>query len=249
MGYIRRHKLAVFIILVYIIVVAFAYFLYKLFIGSSGLPVYGDRLDGIEKVPITEEQIKQIEDGFKEENFVLKVTKPYLNGKILKVVVTVSDLSGVDPAKALSTKITDVLTEEQKSFYDIEFYIKKEYNCTLEATGKIDEDGNFLEEVVVKFSTDLSKNNLVLDYGISDSKEKTFNKEQEFKIDKDGEYVIYGYTKDKLGDGACSIKITKKSGDEQSEDAKIDTVNSVVSRAYPLIGYKKYGKKDFVWTK
>ena len=249
MGYIKRHKLATFIILVYIIVVAFAYFLYKLFIGSSGLPVYGDRLDGIEKVPITEEQIKKIEDDLKAEEFVLKVTKPYLNGKILKVIVTVSDLSGIDPAKALSSKITEALTEDQLNFYDIEYYIKKEYNCTLEATGKMDEDGNFLEDVVVKFSTDLSKNPLVEDYGMSTSKDKTFNKEQTFKVENDGEIVIYGYTKDKVGDSACSIKITKKKGDENSEDAKIDTVNSITTRSYPLIGYKKYGKKDFVWTK
>ena len=86
MSYVRRHKLTIFVILVYIIVVAFAYFIYKLFIGSSGLPVYGDRLDGIEKVPITEKQIKTIQSSISEEEFVLKVTEPYLNGKILKVI-------------------------------------------------------------------------------------------------------------------------------------------------------------------
>ena len=79
MEYIKNHKLTIFIIIVYIVLVAFAYFLYKLFIGSSGLPVYGDRLDGIEKVPITEEQIAQIKDEIEKEDFVLKVTKPYLN--------------------------------------------------------------------------------------------------------------------------------------------------------------------------
>ena len=249
MGYIRRHKLATFIILVYIIVVGFAYFLYKLFIGSSGLPVYGDRLDGIENVPITEEQINKIEENMKEVDFVLKVTKPYLNGKILKVIITVSDLAGLDPAKKLSSKITEVLTEDQLNFYDIEFYVKKLYNCTLEATGKMDEDGNFLEDVVVKFDTDLTKNEFVEDFGLSTSKDKVFNKEQEFKIEKDGEYVIYGVTQDKMGPNTCSIKITKKTGDENSEDAKEETVNSITTRAYPIIGYKKYGKKDFVWSK
>ena len=87
MEYIKNHKLTVFIIIVYIIVVAFAYFLYKLFIGSSGLPVYGDRLDGIEDVPISEEQINTIKDEIEKTDFVLKVTKPYLNGKVLKVMM------------------------------------------------------------------------------------------------------------------------------------------------------------------
>ena len=90
MEYIKKHKLTAFIILVYIIVIAFAYFIFKLFIGSSGLPVYGDRLDGIENVPITDDQKDAIVAKLSESDFVLKVTKPYLNGKILKVIVTIA---------------------------------------------------------------------------------------------------------------------------------------------------------------
>ena len=239
MDYIKRHKLTVFIILVWIIVIAFAYFIYKLFIGSSGLPVYGDRLDGIEKVPITEEQIKQIEDS-------IKVTKPYLSGKILKVIVTIADGEGENSAKALSTKVTDVLTDEQKAFYDIEFYVTKHYNCTLEATGTVDEEGNFTEDVTVKFSSDLSKNSNVSDYGLIDSKEKTYNKEQSFDITEDGEYIIYGYVNDGYKEQSCSIKITKKG--TESGTAK-ETVNSITTRSFPIIGYRKYGTQDFVWTK
>lgn len=249
MGYIKKHKLTVFIILVYIIVIGFTYFIYKLFIGSSGLPVYGDRLDGIEKVPITEEQIKKIEDGILSENFVLKVTKPYLNGKILKVVITVGDTASIDASKALTKKVSDVLTAEQKAFYDVEVYVTKPYLCTLEATGKMDEEGNFLEDVVVKFSDDLSKNDYAVEYGLLDKNTKTYNKEQEYKVDKDGAIVIYGYTKDKLGESTCSIKITKKVGEDKNKEAKTDTVNSVTNRTFPIIGYKKYGIDNFVWTK
>ena len=151
MEYIKKHKLTAFIIVVYIIVIAFAFFLYKLFIGSSGLPVYGDRLDGIENVPITEEQINKIAEEIEKDGSVIKVTKPYLNGKILKVIVTVHDKASVAPSKTFGDKITAQLTEEQKAFYDIELYVKKNYNCTLEATGKVDEDGNFVDTVKVKF--------------------------------------------------------------------------------------------------
>lgn len=246
MEYIKNHKLTIFIIIVYIVLVAFAYFLYKLFIGSSGLPVYGDRLDGIEKVPITEEQIAQIKDEIEKEDFVLKVTKPYLNGKVLKVIINVSDKAGVDASKALASKITAALDENQKEFYDIEVFLNKYYNCTLEATGDIDEDGNFVNDVIVKFSNDLSKNEFALDYGISNSNKVTYNKEQEFKIDKDGEYIIYGFTKDKMGEGSCSIKIVMKKSEAKASE---DTINSITTRAFPIIGYRKYGTKDFVWTK
>lgn len=246
MGYIKKHKLTIFIIIVWIIVIGFFYFLYSLFIGSSGYPVYGDRLDGIEDVPITDEQISKIEEEIEKENFVLNVTKPYLTGKILKIVVTVADNAEEAKTKELTTKVVDVLTDDQKKFYDIEFYAKKYYNCSLEATGKIDEDGNFLDKVTVKFSDDLSKNEYALDYGISDKNDKNYNKEQSFTIEKDGEYTIYGFTKDKMGESTCSIKIIKKEADIDAEES---TVSSVSSQNFPIIGYRKYATDKFVWTK
>ena len=246
MEYINKHKLTVFIIIVYIIVVAFAYFLYKLFIGNSGLPMYGDRLDGIEKVPITEEQIKQIKDEIEKEDFVLKVTEPYLNGKVLKVIITAADNASLEQSKQLSEKVTNALTQDQLAFYDIEVFLTKYYNCSLEATGKMDEDGIFIEDVTVKFVNDLSKNEFTLGYGLSTSDKVDYNKEQEYKIDKDGEYIIYGYTKDKLGETKCSIKIVMK---KEEGDGIEDTINSITTQSFPAIGYRKYGTDKFVWTK
>ena len=224
MNYIRKHKLTSFVILVYIIVVAFAYFLYKLFIGSSGLPVYGDRLDGIEKVPISKEQITNIENKIKEDGQVLKVTKPYLSGKILKVIVTVANNTEVEPTKGYASIVAGELG----------------------ATGKMDEEGNFTEPVTVKFHKDLSKNEYTLDYGMSTEEAVNYNKEQNFEIKEDGEYIIYGYTKDNKSESKCSIKITKKAADVQTKE---ETVNTVAARSFPIIGYKKSGKDEFVWTK
>lgn len=248
MGYIRKHKLTSFIILVYIIVIGFAFFIYKLFIGSSGYPVYGDRLDGIEDVPITEEQIEKIENSILEDDAVIKVTKPYLKGKILKVVVTMADLAYAEFAKGHADKVTAFLTDEQKAFYDIEVYITKFYDCTLEATGKMDEDGNFIDKVTVKFKNDLSENEYTLDYGIGDTTTVTYNKEQEYEITEDGQYIVYGYTKDKGGEISCSIQINKKTPEEQITTEK-QTITSATTRSFPLIGYKKAGVDGFVWTK
>ena len=106
MEYIKKHKLTSFIILVYIIVIAFGFFVYNLFIGSSGLPVYGDRLDGIEDVPITEEQTKKIVSDLKSEKIVTKVKDPYLSGKIFKVIITVTDDADLKSGKALATIVS-----------------------------------------------------------------------------------------------------------------------------------------------
>ncbi len=245
MDYIKKHKLTIFVIAVWIIVVAFLYFLYKLFIGSSGLPVYGNRLDGIEKVPITQEQISKIKENIEKESYVIKVTKPYLSGKILKVVITVADNAKLEDSKKLVKYIDEQLTKEQKDFYDVSVYLNKYYNCTLEASGKVDEEGNFVENVTVKYSSDLSKNQGV-EYGISNNKTVDYNKKQTYEIKEDGEYIIYGFTKDKLGASSCSIKINKKKATDNANTVEA-TVNSVTSQDFPVIGYKKYGTDTYVW--
>ena len=247
MEYIKKHKLTAFIILVYIIIVGFAYFIFKLFIGSSGLPVYGDRLDGIEDVPITEEQKDKIVEALTKDSYVLKVTRPYLNGKVLKVVITGADASTLDGAKNLAPQFLGVLDKDQRAFYDIEVFITKRYNCTLEATGKMDEDGFFVGDVTVKFKSDLSKSDLSVEYGLSKTNEVNYNKEQTIKITEDGEHIIYGFTKDKISGSTCSIKVVRKTSDAVAKETTIDTVS--VDRNFPTIGYMKAGSNSFVWAK
>lgn len=247
MNYIKKHKLSAFVILVYIIVVGFAYFIYKLFIGSSGLPVYGDRLDGIENVPITEEQKENIVNNISQKDFVLKVTKPYLKGKILKVIVYVADNADMMASKQLDSLVTGALDADQIAFYDVELFLTKNYNCTLEATGKMDEDGNFVGDVDVKFLDDLSESEFATDYGISTTDAVTYNKEQSIKITEDGEHIIYGFTKDKIGESKCSIKIVKKTSEAAAKETTINTVS--VDRNFPTIGYFKAGSNQFVWAK
>lgn len=247
MNYMKKHKLTSFVILVYIIVIAFAYFIYKLFIGSSGLPVYGDRLDGIENVPITEEQKDKIVENISSSDFVLKVTRPYLNGKILKVVVTVGDNSDLNASKDLSSKVLEVLDDDQKAFYDIEYFVKKEYNCTLEATGKVDEDGNFIGDVKVNFLNDLSKSEFGVEYGISTGDEVNYDKEQTINVTEDGEHIIYGFTKDKTGESKCSIKIVKSTSEASVQNTTVNTIT--IDRDFPTIGYMKAGSNSYVWAK
>lgn len=247
MDYIKKHKLTAFVILVYIIVIAFLYFIYKLFIGSSGLPVYGDRLDGIENVPITKEQINQISEEISKSDFVLKVTKPYLKGKILKVVVTVTDNADLNASKELAPKVLGFLDDDQKAFYDIEFFIKKEYNCTIEATGKVDEDGEFTTDVEVKFVKDLSKSEFGVEYGLSTTDNGEFNKNQKITIKDDGEHIIYGITKDKSGNSKCSIKIVKKTENVDTRETTINTIT--IDRDFPTIGYMKAKTNSFAWAK
>ncbi len=246
MDFIKKHKLTTFIIFVYIVIIGFLFFIYNMFIGSNGMPVYGDRLDGIDEVPITDEQYNKIVTDLSSETNVISVSEPKLSGKILNVIITVGDNVETASAKSLAEKVDNNLTEEQKKFYDIEVFIKKDYNCVLEATGPIDDEGNFTGDVMVKFSNDLSKNENINNYGISNSETVEYNKNQEYKITDDGTFVIYGFTQDKVGESKCSLKITKKTSEEIATE---ETIKSLTNESFPIIGYKRKGTSEFVWTK
>ena len=61
-----------------------------------------------------------------------------------------------------------------------------------------------------------------------------------------GEFIIYGYTKDKVGESTCSIKVVRKAAKNSGTDS---TINSTITKNFPIIGYKRKGSKTFVWTK
>ena len=120
-------------------------------------------------------------------------------------------------------------------------------NLKLQKRGP-DEEGYFVENVIVKFSSDLSENEYTLEYGLTNVQGVDYNKKQEFEITEDGEFIIYGYTKDKIGEASCSIQINKKTPQE-NVDTKSQKITSVTTRSFPMIAYRKAGSASFVWTK
>ncbi len=246
MDFIRQHKLTAFFIVLYIAAIVAGYFFYKELNEKAGAPTYGDRLAGIENVPITDEQKKSLVDKLKSYGNVISVSDPHLSGKTYNIVITVADVDTADNAKKLSEEVTKSLDDKQNAFYDVQVFITKKYNCTLEATGVADEDGVFTGDVKVKFERDVASDKQVLGYGITNSKKKDYNAKSEYTINTDGEFVIYGYTKDKVGESTCSIKIVRKSAKNSGIDS---TINSTITKNFPIIGYKRKGSKSFVWTK
>lgn len=93
--------------------------LVKYFYSSSG-DKYGDRLNGIEKHKLSNtlsDDIKALyESGVESVSVDTK-------GKIIYVIMDVSDgVSKVD-AQSYAIKVLDVFSDDDKSFYDIQFMI------------------------------------------------------------------------------------------------------------------------------
>ncbi len=123
--YMKEHKIVVFAVILLLILIGLAFVIKDIFFSNSKNAFYGNRLDGIEEVEITSSQKKDIVEGIKKDSAV-KEAKYSLQGKIVNLIITVNDDVGLDTAKALAPKVLENLDEDQKKFYDIQVFIKKE---------------------------------------------------------------------------------------------------------------------------
>ncbi len=123
--YLKEHKIVVVATILMLIIIVIAFFVKQAFFSNSGNAVYGDRLDGIEAVEIDSKQKKEIISNLENDSSVKKATYK-LQGKIINVIITVNDDVGLDTAKLLSSKVLEKLDEDQKKFYDIQVFVKKD---------------------------------------------------------------------------------------------------------------------------
>lgn len=123
--FIKNNKLTVitFIICVIFVIIVFAVKL--TFFPDEAKAIYGDRLEGIEKVEITSKEQDKIISKL-EEKAEVKKAEVDIKGRILNVIITVNDDVELDAAKALTGTITDTLEKEQTSYYDIQVFVKKD---------------------------------------------------------------------------------------------------------------------------
>lgn len=108
-------------ILIFIVIAIIATVVYNLLFSSNGTPIYGNRLDDLEGIEITEETEDKIVNKLKENEIVSDATSN-VKGKILNVIITVKEKTKLSDAKKLTKIITENITDEQKSSYDIQVF-------------------------------------------------------------------------------------------------------------------------------
>ena len=123
--FIKNNKLTVITFIICLVFVILVFAIKLTFFPDEGRAIYGDRLDGIEEVEITSKQEKNIVSKLEEKDEVKSVNTD-IKGRILNVIITVNDDVELDPAKALTSSITDTLDKEQLGFYDIQVFISKD---------------------------------------------------------------------------------------------------------------------------
>lgn len=132
----KKH-IVLFIVLIIILITAIIMFMIArsiLLSGSEGT-IYGNRLDGIEKVELKNDSLNKIIEDIKAKENV-KSASQRLEGKVLHFIVDVTEAMTLDVAKSLTEPILTSLSSEAQNFYDIEIIITCSEEESKEETGE-----------------------------------------------------------------------------------------------------------------
>lgn len=121
----KENKFTTTVFLIFLFLFILGWILYGMVIPKSGKPVYGNRLDGIEKVEITNDEKEKIISSLKDEKIVSSA-KTDIKGKIVNVIIEVKSGTTTKTAKKLGSTVTKNLSKSQLSFYDIQLFITSE---------------------------------------------------------------------------------------------------------------------------
>lgn len=123
MTFIKQNKLVILVISIFIIITLALVEAYKVFQGDNGV-VYGNRLEGIEKVEIKDAQ-KQKMIAELEGNENITAVKVSIMGKTINIIITVIDGATIDIAKGLGNSTLQYFEKVQLTYYDFQVFIKK----------------------------------------------------------------------------------------------------------------------------
>jgi len=107
-------------IIVFVFVVGCLLIAKQFFFSNDIEAIYGSRLEGIEKVKVTKDTMKQMKESLTEHTDSVEVR---LAGRIIYVDAYVKEGVGLDTAKTFGDTVLGLLSEEQKAYYDIQLLI------------------------------------------------------------------------------------------------------------------------------
>lgn len=123
MKWIRKNKLTVFVIIVFILLSFTAFKVIEMFFPDQRAAIYGDRLEG--KVKVEKTVYDTVKLKISESDKVETVTLTE-NGKRIDITITVTSATSKSEAKKLTDNILEPFTESQIGYYDFQVFIKKE---------------------------------------------------------------------------------------------------------------------------
>ena len=118
----RNKGLAIIIALTIVLLLILLIIFLQMLIGGSS-DKYGNRLDGIDKVKISNETF----EGVKKEVTDTELTEDVstrVQGKIVYTTITLKSDTSKDKAKEIASATLDDYSEDELKFYDFSFFLK-----------------------------------------------------------------------------------------------------------------------------
>lgn len=101
--------------------------LLKYFYYGNGGSKYGDRLDGIELITVSDDKKNSVVEDIKKRKNV-KDAKVEVSGKIIYIRIAFNAGADLDTSKAIAVKTLEQFSDEEKAFYDVHFTLVSEKN-------------------------------------------------------------------------------------------------------------------------
>lgn len=148
------------VLVLFVLFGAFVFVTMKAYLDPEDeLAVYGNRLEGIEKVTITDTKKNEIIDFIKEDENITDSSIMF-QGKIINISIKSGNKKNtIDKMKENATKIIEKFSKEEIAFYDFQFFIKNEeanYNL-IGYKNKKKEDISWVDDVIVSEVEDNEK--------------------------------------------------------------------------------------------
>lgn len=142
MEFLKKYKKWIILGVVCIVLLAITYGFVNLLFPNSSKSAYGNRLDGMDAVAIKGDTVSQITQDLEKEESVNKASYD-LRGRVASFYIDVKKGTDLNAAKSLADKILPFLSEEQKSYFDLQVWI----------TSNEDEEGTVYPTVGSKHKT------------------------------------------------------------------------------------------------
>lgn len=118
----KNKGFAIIIALGFILFLILLIIFFQMLIGGSS-DKYGNRLDGIDKVKISNETFEEVKKEVTDTELVEDVSTR-VQGKIVYMAITLKSDTSKDKAKEIASATLDNYSEDELKFYDFSFFLR-----------------------------------------------------------------------------------------------------------------------------
>lgn len=124
MKFIKKHKKKFIIGAIALFVLLLAYIIWTM-LPNSSKSLYGDRLDGIEDVEITDKNLADVESALEEVDGIKEASSD-IKGRLINFSVEVEDGVATSIADTLGPIVIDNFSSEELEYYDLQIFVNGE---------------------------------------------------------------------------------------------------------------------------